>query len=309
MKSREIPKDFLETIEEKRPTIQKSYCDFIIKKKAENCTDYTIRYYDVGVEKLLSRYDVKYVDELTQERVSQITVSEKEANPSNSIRTLNTKLMALRTFIYYCQEKELLPKYKIKLLKSQEAPKETYTNEELKILIKKPKTLKWTEWRTWAVVNYLISTGNRASSILNIKIRDIDFSNRIITLTHTKNKKSQIVPLSESMLEVLDIYLKTFEWTEDDYLFPTTDGHILNYSSLRNDIAHYNKKRGVSKTSIHLFRHTFAKNYLLAGGSVTQLQHLLGHAKPTMSLHYAQIFGIEEVTTNYDKLNPLNQLL
>ena len=69
----------------------------------------------------------------------------------------------------------------------------------------------------------------------------------------------------------------------------------------------YNISRGVSKTSIHLFRHTFAKNYILAGGGMLQLQALLGHSTLDMTKRYVSIYG-QELQRDFDRLNPLDNL-
>ena len=290
-------------------TIKSVYESFIKEKKAANCSEYTITYYNNGVLYFCDKHELKFVSELTKDKVIDMILTEKEEKPNISPRSINTRLMALRSFIYYCQDEGYIEPYKIKLLKVQEQPKDTYTDSELKALIKKPKTRKWTEWRDWAAVNYLIGTGNRVSTVINIKIEDIDFYNKWVNLRHTKTGKAQLVPLSDSLLSVLDKYLSTFEWNEEYYLFQSSEGKQLSKRSFQYDIANYNKSRGVKKTSVHLFRHTFAKNYLLAGGSVTQLQRLLGHTTSQMSLHYAQIYGIMDLSKNYEELNPLSRLI
>ena len=84
-----------------------------------------------------------------------------------------------------------------------------------------------------------------------------------IHLKQVKNRHQQFVPLSPALKEVLLDYLKTWEWKSSDFLFPTYEGKSLKVRSFQCAIERYNKGRGVSKTSVHLFRHTFAKNYIL----------------------------------------------
>ena len=74
-------------------------------------------------------------------------------------------------------ENEYIEEFKIKLPKVQESVKEIYTDEELKLLLKKPniKECTFTEFRIWAFENFLVSTGQRLETALNVKIRDIDF--------------------------------------------------------------------------------------------------------------------------------------
>lgn len=195
-----------------------------------------------------------------------------------------------------------------KLMKTEETIKEPYTDAELRRLLKRPKSNRWTEWRTWASINYLIATGNRASTVLNIKISDINFDDMTIHLRKVKNRRQQIVPLSPALKEILSDYLKTWELTEDDYLFPSNEGKQLGLHSFQGSIARYNISRGVSKTSIHLFRHTFAKNFILAGGGMVQLQALLGHSTMDMTRHYVNIYGLD-LKRGIERLNPLDNML
>ena len=94
----------------------------------------------------------------------------------------------------------------------------------------------------------------------------------------------------------------------DDYLFPTENGLQLKEPGLRSSIARYNNNRGVEKTSIHSFRHTFARKYLVdCGGNAFTLQRLLGHSTLDMTKHYCAIFD-KDIVKNYDDYSPLSQI-
>lgn len=154
----------------------------------------------------------------------------------------------------------------------------------------------------------MVGTGNRISTVLSVKICDINFQENTIYLTTVKNRKQQIVPLSKALKSVLKDYLKTWDYSIDDYLFPSCEGGQLARRSFQGALTRYNIKRGVSKTSAHLFRHTYAKNFILAGGGMAQLQTLLGHSTLDMTRHYVNIYGIE-LQKNYERLNPLDTFL
>ncbi len=81
----------------------------------------------------------------------------------------------------------------------------------------------------------------------------------------------------------------------------------MTLNSLGNAIWNYNHSRGVDKTSMHLFRHTYAKLYIQAGGDPFRLQKLLGHADLTMTRRYVALYA-DDLRANYDALNPLEQL-
>ena len=93
----------------------------------------------------------------------------------------------------------------------------------------------------------------------------------------------------------------------DDYLFPTHTGTQLSLRSFQQAIRKYNAERGVSKTSIHLFRHTFAKNFILAEGGPVQLQMLMGHSTLDMTRHYVNLYGAD-LSKDFERLNPLDNI-
>lgn len=194
------------------------------------------------------------------------------------------------------------------LLKQDKEIKEPYTDAELKRLLARPRSSSWVEWRMWAAVNYMVGTGNRVSTVLNIRIRDIDFRENTIRLTTVKNRRQQIIPLSKALKAVLKDYLKTWDYNIDDYLFPSYEGKQLARRSFQGALVRYNTARGVSKTSAHLFRHTYAKNFIMAGGGMVQLQTLLGHSTMDMTRHYVNIYGME-LHRDYERLNPLDTFL
>ncbi len=81
-------------------------------------------------------------------------------NSNLSDNTVSTRIRGLRAFLYYCMEMGYIQKFKIQNIKTTEKIKETYTEEELKILLKKPDLKKCSpkEYITWVIVNYVYST-------------------------------------------------------------------------------------------------------------------------------------------------------
>lgn len=76
----------------------------------------------------------------------------------------------------------------------------------------------FSEFKIWAFENYLLATGNRISTALNLKIEDINFEDNIIIIRKTKNRKQQILPLSKSLAEVLRQYLEVRGGNSEEYL-------------------------------------------------------------------------------------------
>ena len=103
---------------------------------------------------------------------------------------------------------QYIPSFEIPLPKADKAPIETYTDEELKKLLKKPDVRKciFSTYRSWVIVNFLLSTGIRQNSLVNIKIKDLDFDNAVVYVNTTKNRKPLIIPLNEDIVKILQEY-------------------------------------------------------------------------------------------------------
>ncbi len=292
--------------EVKRTTFKEAEDAFFKHCVLKNLRPRSLEYYREDLHFFHANVPVKYVDEISQEVFENFIINELERG--KKVSSLNTRIRGLRVFFKFCAEREYMKPLTLKLMKEDESIKEPYTDAELRRLLKKPESNSWVEWRTWAAINYLVSTGNRASTVVGIQMFDIDFNEMTLRLRTVKNRRQQIVPLSPALKEVLCEYLKTWEWKEDDYLFPSCEGGQLCVRSFQGAVARYNVARGVSKTSIHLFRHTFAKNFILAGGGMVQLQALLGHSTLDMTRHYVNIYGLD-LKRDYERLNPLDNLL
>lgn len=287
-------------------TVEEAVKRFEKHNVTKNLAKPTVKYYKcntdilmniVGAESPIAAINIETIEELIyQLQAKEITVT-----------SINSCLRATRSFLYFCMERGYVDAFKIKLLKDVEKIKEPYSEEELKKLLRKPMTHNWTEWRNWAMVNYLVSTGNRIQTIINLKLEDIDFINKTIKLTTTKNKKQSYVPMSKALEKVLKEYLSLWEHDRDSYLFPNCEGIQLTDTGLKTIVRKYNISRGISKTSIHLFRHTFAKMYILNGGGMMQLQKLLGHSTLDMTRKYVNLYGTD-LAIDYDKFNPLDNL-
>ena len=289
-------------------TVAETFEDFLISKKARGLSDKTLKTYKEHFNSI-SRYlqiDIS-IDAVTKADLENMISSMRET--SLSANSISSYTRTMKAFLSWCNEEEITS-LSMKSYKSEETIKETYSDKELNILLKKPNIRKcnFSEYRTWVIINLLVNNGTRAATVRNIKNKDVDLANYVIYLRHTKSKKSQVIPLCSELCLILREYTKIRGGSPDDYLFPNESGGQLTEYALYISIARYNNRRGVAKTSIHLFRHTFARKYLVdCGGNAFTLQRLLGHSTLDMTKHYCAIFDAD-ITKNYDRFSPLSQM-
>lgn len=215
-----------------------------------------------------------------------------------------TAMSHLRRFFKFAMEREYLAPIEINIPRYEKTLKDPYTDAEMAKLLERPKTDSWATWRTWAMINYFFSTGQRLSTVLNIKVEDVDIETRTVRLLWNKDKRQKIMPLSSALCEVLQEYMEMSDFDDDEYLFPSEGGGQLNKRSAQSAVWAYNHARGVEKTSIHLFRHTFAKNYIISGGNPMKLQKLLNHKSMEMTRRYVNLYG-DDIAIDLDAYDPL----
>lgn len=282
---------------------------FIRKCKIKNLTDLSISSYE---KKMVHFY--KFMDKnepitaITRDTVDDYILWLRENTEANDI-TINSYLRSVRAFLYFCMENRYIPTFKIQLIKAEKKIKETYTDDELIRLLEKPDVDNCTFscYKTWVFENYLLGTGNRISTALDLHIGDINFQSGVIILRKTKNRKQQIIPLSATLADILQEYLQIRGGEADDYVFCNEYGAQASSRTYQQLVRRYNRKRGVEKTSCHTFRHTFAKNWILNSGDMFRLQKILGHSDLTVTKEYVNMFG-QDLQMDFEKFNPLDNL-
>lgn len=292
-------------------TLQEGFKEFTTHCKIKNLAEKTLVYYQAyftKFETFLDAMAVKHIAEITKPTIDSYILYLKEETEVNDI-TVNTSLRAVRAIIYYWQSLGYCPHFKIILIKADKTIKETYTESELKLLLKKPtgKGGDFSEYRNWGIVNFLLATGVRVGELVNIKVVDVCTDEGIVKVRRGKSRRERHLPLSKTITKILMEYLSIRNGEADDYLFCNSYGGKLDENSCKHTINSYNKRRGVCKTSLHLFRHTFAKNWILNGGDIFRLQKILGHSSIETVREYVNMFS-DDLKRNFDDFNPLETI-
>ena len=276
--------------------------------KARNLREGTIKHYKESINSISRFIDPNTpIQSFNQQTIDQFIIDiKKQLNIKDT--TLYTYARDLKTLMRFFISNNYMKKCDIKLIKVSKEPIECYTDEELSKLLKKPNMQKcsFTEYKTWVIINFLLSTGIRMNSLINIQIKDLDFDNDIVYIKVTKNRKPLIIPLNQTIKKILKEYLHFRQFkTIDDYLFCNVFGKQLIKTTLYHAIYEYHHSRGICKTGIHRYRHTFAKKWIIKGGNVVTLQKILGHSSLQMTQNYINVLT-SDINKEIDRINLLN---
>lgn len=252
------------------------YNSLLIKGRAEQ-TLITYKYHNKYFTEFIG--EGFYCDEITVETLEDYIRYIKNVKKINNGITINSYLRNISPIIKYGMKKGyILKDFLIPVVKEQETFKEIYTQEELSELLRKPKEMDFVTLRTWTIIWTLASTGIRARELRELKVGAVDLVNRTIAVNATKNKKARYLPISSSLTEVLEEYLQIRNGEHGEYLFPSVYNSKLASSSLQKGIKNYCNERGINKTSLHLFRHSFITYAVNKNISPLILKQITGHS-------------------------------
>ena len=290
-----------------------AYDEFILEKELKNRSKSCIDNYNLTFRLFceFNKFDKNTTTESIESGSVYAWINTMKID-NTRISTINHYLRDIGVFLHWCMDldRNYMKPFKMPKVEAQEELPKAFTDEELELLLEKPrKNALFTECRTYTIVNWVLATGNRAATICEVKIRDINFAKREITLAHTKNKKAQIIPLSSSLETCLKEYIKTWRRDADldGWLFPNIGEEQLTTNALRLSFTKYCKDRGCEHTNIHGLRHSFARGWIKNNGNQFALQKVLGHSKLDMTNKYVRLYG-EDIKDEFDKFSPLDTI-
>ncbi len=133
------------------------------------------------------------------------------------------------------------------------------------------------------IVIVALNTGMRKGEILRLRWRDIDWTERTITILLTKTNEVRTVPMNEAVRQALGA-LKS---TEGEYVF-SRDG-VTPLGEIRKSFAAALQKAKIQEFRFHDLRHTFASHLVMRGCDLRTVQQLLGHKQIAMTMRYSHL--------------------
>lgn len=125
-------------------TIKEGFKQFQTYNTAKNLSPKSIEYYQDTIERFLKFYDGnKTCDTITPNTIFEyIAYIRRNCNVTDI--TVNTRLRSVRAMCYYFMKMGYMPCFQIELIKAKKQIKETYTDNELSVLLEKPIIKKTT---------------------------------------------------------------------------------------------------------------------------------------------------------------------
>ncbi|CAM4119045.1 MULTISPECIES: tyrosine-type recombinase/integrase [Flavobacterium] len=288
-----------------------AYQDYLIKEK--NYSKLTLKAYVSDVESFgVFLFDfhegVQFVD-VGYSLIRSWIVSLVESGVSN--KTVNRKVSSLKSFYLFLLKIKVItvnPLLKHKSLKVSKKVQVSFSEKEIKDVFElNDFSDDFDGVRDQLVIELFYATGIRRAELINLKLRNVDFSNKIIKVLGKRNKE-RILPLLKctEVLLLKYIELRRMKVSEgfEDLLILSKKGNKIGESFVYRLINDYFSAVSLKvKKSPHVLRHSFATHLLNNGADLNSVKELLGHA----SLSSTQIYthsSLSELKKVYKDAHP-----
>ena len=262
---------------------------FFLKNEL-NYSEFTIKSYQLDL--------TDFFEYIKKSKINYLRINNNEVrgylkyldsrNLKNS--TISRRISTLRTFYNYLLDEGVVESNVFHNVKNPKLEKKlpNYLNyNEIEELLESIDITNTEGLQRRLLIEMFYSTGCRVSEMINVKLKDIDFTNKTIRIMG-KGSKERIVYFGDYASKYLEEYLKKFE--VKDYLFINKKQEKLSVSEVELIIKDIMKHISI-KTHVtpHTLRHTFATHLLNNGADIKTVQELLGHANLSTTGIYTHI--------------------
>ena len=234
-------------------------------------------------------------------------------NTEISNRTINRKTTSLNTYFKFLLKTETIlinPLKQHKALKVSKTVQAPFSEQEIKEVLENTiKIVDFESARDHLIIELFYATGIRRIELVNLKLTDVDFSNKQLKVLGKRNKE-RYIPLINTSIKALKTYLDYRNGLpiikNEEILFLTSKG-VKIYAKLVYRVinTYFSIASTKSKCSPHILRHSFATHMLNEGADLNAVKELLGHT----SLAATQIYthnSIAELKKVYATSHPRN---
>lgn len=275
----------------------------VIKKQTDN----TIRNYKIDLLDFLEFNDNNILN-VNKDIVNKYMKNLYDKNISKS--TISRRLSSLRGFYNYLYKNDIVLKnyfIGIKNPKKEHSLPKLVKDIDVDKMFDVPNINNPLGQRNLLIIRILYSTGIRVSELINIKLLDIDITQRTIKILG-KGNKERIVVFGYHTKEILELYLKSGRYrlnkNNSEYLILNKDGDKLSDRYIRKIIDDIIFKASIEMhVSPHMLRHTFATVMLNNGCDLVSVKDLLGHESLNTTSIYTHVSD-DKIKEIYNKAHP-----
>lgn len=269
---------------------------FLDAKKIEGCSERTLQYYRVTVERLLQSIATP-IRKVSTEEIRSYLSGYQQINGCTKVTVDNIRRNVSSFFSWLEEEDYILksPMRRIHKIKTKQQVKEIISDEAIEQLRD-----HCTCARDLAMIDLLYSTGIRVGELVNLNIADVNFEARECVVFGKGDKERRVYFDAKAKLH-LQNYLNS-RTDNNPALFVTLDSphSRLKISGVEVRLRELGRSINLIKIHPHKFRRTMATRAIDKGMPIEQVQKILGHSQIDTTMKYAMV-NQTNVKTSHQK--------
>lgn len=290
-------KNLAENVPQKAEISNAAYLQmFLDSKRIEGCSERTLQYYRVTVERLLQTVTTP-IRKICTEEIREYLSGYQQINGCSKVTVDNIR-RNISSFFSWLEEEDYIlksPMRRIHKIKTKQPVKEIISDEAIEQLRD-----HCTCARDLAMIDLLYSTGMRVGELVNLNIADVNFEARECVVFGKGDKERRVYFDAKAKLH-LQNYLHRRQ-DNNPALFVTLDApHArLKISGVEVRLRRLGRSLNLYKIHPHKFRRTMATRAIDKGMPIEQVQKILGHSQIDTTMQYAMV-NQTNVKTSHQK--------
>jgi integrase/recombinase XerD len=253
-----------------------------VELKISKKSPYTLRNYLQANSGLLE-FCKKEPDKITNDDVKLFLAEEMQEHSASSV------IMFLAALRYsFTKVLSFDPTDKIDRPKPEKKIPAVLTKQEIKTLLESLANKK-----SKLMLSLIYACGFRVSELVNLKINDLEFTEKTGYVKQAKGKKDRLFNIPQFLIEDLKKQVEEQKISGSEYLF-SGRGDKITERNIQKIVRLAARKAGIKKqVHTHTLRHSFATHLLENGVDIRKIQELLGHANLSTTQIYTHISSEE----------------